>query len=343
MGTKLKEIVVKKEIKFDELKNKTLVVDSYNVLYQFLSTIRMRDGSPLKDSAGNVTSHLNGLFYRTVSMMSKGLKPAFVFDGEAPELKAQEREKRKQAKIKAQKEYEQAVKEEDVDAMKKYASRTSRLTADMVEEAKKLVTSLGLPVIQAPSEGEAQAALMVRNGDAWAEVSQDYDCLVFGVPRLVRNLTVSEKRKLPNKLSWQTVVPELLVLKDNLQEWNITQDQLIVLAILIGTDFNPGGVRGIGPKKGLKLVKEHKEFEDVFKAVKWKEHFETPWEKVFDTLKNIPTTTDYKLEWKSIDMDKLTELLCEEHDFSKTRVEDQLGKLGEIEKNKKQKGLGEFF
>lgn len=344
MGTKLKDLVIKQPITLDELKNKTLVVDSFNVLYQFLTTIRMADGSPLRDSAGNITSHLNGLFYRTTNLMNRGLRLAFVFDGEPPALKAKEREKRKQAKIEAQKKYEEAAEKEDLEEMKKYAARTARLTKDMVDEAKKLVSALGLPVIQAPSEGEAQAAFMVHQGDAFAEVSQDYDCLVFGVPRLVRNLTVSEKRKLPSKLAYQTVEPELIVLKENLTSWGISQDQLIALAMLVGTDFNPGGIHGIGPKNALKLVKKHdKHFDVLFAEVEWSGTFDTDWHDIFDTFKHIPTTKDYSLVWKPVNTEKVVELLCETHDFSKERIIEHLAKLAEAQKGKKQKGLGEFF
>ncbi|MDO8642954.1 MAG: flap endonuclease-1 [Candidatus Woesearchaeota archaeon] len=344
MGTKLKDLVIKQPITIDELKNKTLVVDSFNVLYQFLTTIRMGDGSPLRDSAGNITSHLNGLFYRTTNLMNRGLRLAFVFDGKPPALKAQEREKRNQAKIEAQKKYEHAAAEENIEDMKKYGARTARLTSEMVAEAKKLIEALGLPVIQAPSEGEAQAAFIVAQGDAFAEVSQDYDCVVFGVPRLVRNLTVSEKRKLPSKLAYQTVAPELITLKDNLKSWGISQDQLIALAMLVGTDFNPGGIHGIGPKNALKLVKKHDtHFDALFKEVKWSDHFDTDWHEIFDTFKHIPTTTDYALSWKPINTEKVVELLCEAHDFSKQRIEEHLAKLSEAQKGKKQKGLGDFF
>ena len=344
MGTKLRDIVIKQDITIEDLKNKSFVVDSSNMLYQFLSTIRMRDGSPLMDSHGNITSHLNGLFYRTTKLMSSNLKLAFVFDGKPPALKKQEREKREARKQEAVKAYEIAKEREDLGAMKKYASRTSRLTFEMVDEAKKLVKALGLPVIQAPSEGEAQAAMMVQQKDAYAEISQDYDCLVFGVPRLVRNLTVSEKRKLPSKLAYEKVTPELLVLQENLDAWKLNQDQLIVLAILIGTDYDPGGVPGIGPKKALKLLQDHKaDYDKIFKEVKWGEHWDIPWEEVFKTFKEISTTKDYVLTWKPPQPDVLRELLCEEHDFAEDRVNEVLKRFESGKTQRQQKGLGDFL
>jgi len=344
MGTKLKDITVKQEIDIPSLKNKSLVVDSYNVLYQFLSTIRMRDGSLLTDSEGNVTSHLVGLLSRTTYLMDKGLKLAFVFDGKPPALKTAERKRRKEAKIKAQEEYEVAKERGDMETMKKFASRTTVLTKDMVEEAKKLVAALGLPVVQAPSEGEAQAAYMVNQGDIYAEVSQDYDALLFGVPRLVRNLTITERKKMPSKLSYATVKPELIVLKDNLNHLEITQEQLIAMGILIGTDYNIGGIKGIGPKNALKLVKKYGEdFDELFKEAKWKEHFEMEWQEVFDTIKNIPTSDDYNLEWKGPDEKALYKLLCEEHEFAQERVDNIIKKLTKEQAKQKQKGLGDFF
>ncbi|HLC98750.1 MAG TPA: flap endonuclease-1 [Candidatus Nanoarchaeia archaeon] len=344
MGTKLKDITIKKEIEISDLKGKVLVVDSYNVMYQFLTTIRMADGSPLMDSKGNITSHLNGLFNRTTNLMLRGLKLGFVFDGKAPKLKQRERERRSELKEEARKEYEIAKKREDIELMKKYAARTSRLTSEMVEEAKKLITALGLPVIQAPSEGEAQAAHIVNNGDAYAEISQDFDCLVFGVPKLVRNLTVSEKRKLPGKLSYATVKPEMIDLQENLDALGITQDQLIALSVLIGTDYNPGGIKGIGPKNALKLVKKYKsDFDAMFRDSGWGNHFDFGWKEVFDTIKNMPVTDDYELKWKRPDTEAIKKFLVDGHDFSERRVEDALTKLETDKDKRSQKGLGDFF
>lgn len=343
MGTKLRDITLRKEISIDDLAGKRLVVDSYNVMYQFLTTIRMKDGSLLKDSKGNVTSHLTGLFSRSMNLMQRGIRLAYVFDGKAPKLKERERERRKELKQEAQKEYERAKQEEDIEDMKKYAARTSRLTEEMVEEAKKLINAMGMPVIQAPSEGEAQAAHIVKRGEAYAEISQDFDCLMFGVPRLLRNLTVSERRKLPGKIAFVEVKPEIIDLEENLNHLGITQDQLIALCMLIGTDYNPNGIKGIGPKNALKLVKEHKDNEKLFKEVKWDEHFDHPWQEVFDTIKKMPVSDRYDLQWREPDREKLVRLLCDEHDFSLKRVEDALEKLGKLKEKKSQKGLGDFF
>jgi len=344
MGTKLKEIAARKEIEISDLKDKKLVVDSFNVMYQFLTTIRLRDGSLLMDSKGQVTSHLNGLFHRSINLTQKGLRLAFVFDGEPPKLKMKERQRRRELKEVAAKRYEEAKEREDLEEMKKYAARTSVLTKEMIEEAKKLIDAMGMPVIQAPCEGEAQAAHIVKQGQAYAEISQDFDCLMFGVPRLVRNLTVSERRKLPGKQSFQVVKPEMIELKDMLKELDITHDQLIVICMLIGTDYNKDGIKGIGPKNALKIVRKHGEdFDKIFKEVQWGNYFDFPWEDIFGLVKKMPVTDDYKLEWKKPDNDKIMKLLVDNHEFSEKLVKDTLAKLEKEKEIKSQKGLTQFF
>lgn len=344
MGTNLKDIAVGKEIEFSELEGKKLVVDSMNVIYQFLSSIRQQDGSLLTDSKGHPTSHLVGLFSRMTKLKKLGIQLAFVFDGKKPDLKKKEVERRSALKKQAQVEYEIAKEREDVAAMRKYAARTSLLTKEMINEAKELLDALGFPIIQAPSEGEAQAAFMVKQGDFYAEVSQDYDCLMFGVPRLIQNLTLSERKKSKNKLSYEKIKPVVVDLKETLAKNNLTQDQLIVLGILVGTDFNIGGIKGIGPQKGLKLVEKHRNnFDALFEEAKWSENFEFSWKEVFDTIKNMPVTKDYELKWKKIDRDRVIQILVEEHEFSRERVEKNLNDMEELETKGKQKGLGDFF
>jgi flap endonuclease-1 len=344
MGVNLKEIVVKNEISIPQLCGKRLVVDGNNVLYQFISTIRQADGTLLMDSHGSVTSHLNGLFYRTTKLMHYGLKLIFVFDGKPPELKLAERERRAGIKEDAQRMYDKAKEAGNVDDMKKYAMRTSRLTREMMDEAIELITALGIPVIRAPSEGEAQAAYLVKNGDAFAEISQDYDCLLFGVPRMVQNLTISERKKKKDKLAYETVKPQIIELEPNLKQLGIDHDQLIALGLLVGTDYNIGGIKGIGPKKALDLIKKYpSDFNGLFESVKWSEHFSYPWKEVFNLFKEMPVHKDYTLKWDEIDQDKLISLLCDKHEFSRLRVEDTLNNLKSSQSKISQKGLGDFF
>ena len=341
MGIAFKDLIPGKETELKELEGKTLIIDTYNLLYQFLSSIRSRDGSLLMDSKGNITSHLVGLFSRITKLMNYHLKLAFVFDGKPPSLKEKEREKRKSLKLEAQKEYEKAKKEKDIDSMKKYASRTSILTKEMVDDAKKLLEYLGLPIIQAPSEGEAQAAFISKKENCFC-VSQDYDSLLYGTPNLVRNLSILGKRKQTDKLSYTTIKPEIINLADSLNNLQIDNDQLIAIAMLIGTDYNQGGIKGIGPKNALNLVKKYgKEFDDLFKEVKWNEYFEIPWTEIYYLFKKMPVVEDYKLEWKSINTLKLKEFLLD-HNFSEERINSNLEKLEKKEEARKQKSLGDF-
>src|SRR3989338_165864 len=270
MGVAITELLIKKEIELDELSGKTIVIDAPIQLYQFLSSIRGRDGSLLSDSKGEVTSHLIGLSSRIPKLMEKNIRLAYVFDGKVPDLKKKERERRKELKIEAEKKYQEAVKKEDLEEMKKYAARTTRLTPSMIEEAKKLIEALGIPIIEAPSEAEAQASHIVKNGDAFAVGTNDADCLMFGAPRIIRNLSIVGKRKKTSKLAYETISPELVDLAENLNNLGIDNDQLIALSMLVGTDYNINGIKGIGPKNALKLVKQYgKNFDSLFKEVKW--------------------------------------------------------------------------
>ncbi|MFH0875990.1 MAG: flap endonuclease-1 [archaeon] len=341
MGTNLAPVLSPVEINLENLSGKKLVIDSYNTLYQYLASIRQQDGTPLMDSKGNVTSHLSGLFFRTINMMEKGMKPAFCFDGKAPELKKKEQERRRNLKEEAIANYEVAKEAQDIESMQKFAKRTGKLTTEMIAESKELILAMGLPVIQAPSEAEAQCSYMAKKGDFYAVVSQDTDSLVFGASRIIKNLTLSERKKIKGTFGYEKILPEEIILADVLNRLSIDQDQLIALSMLVGTDFNIGGIKGIGAKKGLILLKKYsKDFDSLFSEAKWSEHFDYPWKEVFDLIKNMPVTDDYNLNWKSIDKEKIIDILVTRHGFSIERIEAALEKQV---KKQAQKGLGEWF
>ena len=343
MGVAFKDLIISKEIQLDDLKNKIIILDTYNILYQFLTTIRGIDGTPLMDSNGNITSHLVGLFSRTTNLMQRGIRPVFVFDGKHPDLKQREQERRNQVKLEAHKKFLEAQKREDKKEMKKYASRTTRLNKEMIEESKKLISALGLPIVQAPSEGEAQAAHMVKEKKGYALGSQDYDSLIHGATKLVRNLSISGRRKKGNTIGYETISPEIIDLSENLNHLGIDQNQLIVLAIIIGTDYNPGGIKGIGPKNALKLVKQHKkDFDSLFKEIKWSDNFDFQWTEVYNLIKKMPITDKYEIKWGNIEDEKINRLLIDEHDFSEQRVANTLKKLNKTTTGKQQKSLGDF-
>ncbi|MEK6984663.1 MAG: flap endonuclease-1 [Nanoarchaeota archaeon] len=344
MGVALTELLLVKEIDLEFLHNKILVVDAPMWLYQFLSSIRQRDGSLLTDSKGQVTSHLMGLFTRISNLTGQNIKLAFVFDGEPPKLKHITLEKRKEVKIQAEKKFEQAKEIADKELMKKYAARTSRLTDGMIDEARKLIEAFGLPVIDATSEAEAQASLIVKNGDAFALATNDADAMLFGAPKIVRNVNMAGKKKRANQLNYDIIHPDLIVLEDNLKHLDISQDQLIALAMLIGTDYNSGGIKGIGPKTALKMVKQYgNNFGALFREANWGNFFDISWEEVFDLIKHIPVNKQYRLKWQDVDEEKIVNLLAHKHDFSEERVRNQIETLVREKHSKSQKGLGEFF
>jgi len=340
MGVKLKDLIAPKAIEIKDLRNKVLAVDAHNILYQFLTTIRQRDGTPLTNSEGKITSHLNGLFYRCTKFMEEGLKLAFVYDGIPPKLKAKEIAARREMKQAATEKYNEAKIAGDTNGMKKFASRATYLSKDMIEESKKLLNLLGIPVIQAPSEGEAQAAFMTQR-DAYAVVSQDYDSLLSNCTRVVRNLSIEGKRKKAGTLTHTTVSPEIIELKDVLNTLQITQDQLITMGILIGTDYNNGGIPGIGPKKALKLVKEIKNQNELFTKVEWNKHFDIDWKDIFDTIKNMPITKEYKLDWKKPKIEELREFLIKQS-FTAERIDQKLKVFTENTEKNQQTGLGQW-
>jgi flap endonuclease 1 (EC 3.1.-.-) len=247
---------IKREVQLSELKGKKVSIDAYNAIYQFLTAIRQPDGTPLMDSQGRVTSHLSGIFYRTISLLEEGVIPIYVFDGKPPELKAQELERRRKIKEEAEKKLEKAKEEGETKELKKYSQMATRLTNDMAEEGKRLLEAMGIPVVQAPSEGEAEAAYLCSQGYTWAAASQDYDSLLFGANKLIRNLTLTGKRKLPKKDVYVEIKPELIELEDLLKKFGITREQLVDIGILIGTDYDPDGIKGIGPSYCSKNNKE---------------------------------------------------------------------------------------
>lgn len=336
MGVQISEIIPSKEIEITDLAGKKIAVDALNTLFQFLSIIRDRmTGEPLKDSKGRVTSHLSGLFYRISNLLEIGIKPVFVFDGKPPEFKREtlkERETKKQA---AEKKWEDALKKGE--PAFKYAQAASRMTDDMISSSKELLEYMGIPHLQAVSEGEMQCAFMCKKGDVWASGSQDFDSVLDGSPRLIRNLSISGRKKLPGKEVYIGVKPQLIELKQVLSSLGLTQEQLVILGILIGTDYNPGGIKGIGPKTGLKLVKELKTLDNIMKSVEWK--FDVSVDEIYDFFLKPKVTEDYKIEWKAPDRNRILKFMVDEHDFSQERVESVLGKLDESSKKPKQFSL----
>ncbi len=339
MGVDIGSLFEKEKISYKDLHDRIIAVDAHNVLHQFLSIIRSRDGSPLKDSQGRITSHMSGLLYRTANMIEARIKPVFIFDGKPDLLKEKTLLDRKRRKIKAEKEYKEALEKGDLAKARSKAQQTSKVTEEIIDQSLELLDALGIPCIKAPSEGESQASYMVKKKDVYAVGSQDFDCLLLGAPVLVRNLTSSSKRKLPGKKAYVKVHPEMIKLRPNLKKLKISQRQLVDMGILIGTDFNEG-IKGIGPKKSLKLIKNNGNAENAIAKIGADD---AP---TFDEIKEIrklflepKVTDDYNLNWKPADEEKVIEILCDKHQFSEKRIKSSLEKFENMQEIVKQKTL----
>lgn len=334
----------KTQVNLRDLAGKSVAIDAYNALYQFLAIIRQPDGTPLKDSSGRVTSHLSGLLYRTSNLVEMGISVAYVFDGTPPALKEIEIKRRIRTKEEAMVKYEKAVSEGKIEEARTYAQATSRLKDYMEEDSKRLLDLLGIPWVQAPGEGEAQAAYITKRRVTNFCASQDYDSLLFGAPTLVRNVTISGRRKLPRKQLYVEVIPETVELGRVLVELGISYEQLVDVGILVGTDYNPEGVKGIGPKTALKLIREYGSLESLLqKSLKGAEFPVDP-QRIRDVFLRPRVTDDYSLKWRTPDTGGVVDFLCRERDFSEDRVRRALEKMSKgIENEKAKTTLDAFF
>src|SRR5512133_854351 len=304
MGVALRDIIAeyKTPVTWEALPG-IAAIDANNALYQFLTIIRQPDGTPLMDSQGRVTSHLSGILFRMASFMERGIKPVFVFDGKPAALKQATIDERRKLRDTAGEKWKEAQERGDDEEAYKQARSATRVDATIIETSKELLRLMGIPVVQAPGEGEAQASYMVAQGDARYVVSQDYDTLLFGAPMLVRNLTVSGKRKIRGRQI--TVSPERVVLADALAGLSLTREQLIEIGILIGTDFNYG-VDGVGAKTGLKIVQKG---EFIAKLKEKQPDFDPG--PVIDMFLHPPVTDDYTLAAGHPDPEAIRKMLCD--------------------------------
>ena len=309
MGLPLRDIASAQELPWDALAGRTLAVDGYNAVYQFLATMRQRDGQLFSDAEGRVTSHLMGVFYRTTSLLREGVLPVWVFDGKPPERKTGTIRQRIEAKEKAEEQWQEALAAGDLETARRKAAQTSRLTRPMVEELRQLLTALGVPSIQAPSEGEAQASVMAARGTVWATASEDYDTLLFGAPRLVRGLAARSR-------GGTSPGAQLIDRAEMLSSLGINDEELILLGVVIGTDFNDG-VRGYGPKKALKLVQEHLGFRATVEKVGIDPQEA---EEVAEIFRHPQSVEVPPVSFGPVDETAIRSLLVDTHGFSEERV-----------------------
>ncbi|MEE9236296.1 MAG: flap endonuclease-1 [Thermoplasmata archaeon] len=337
MGVHLAPLIRKQIVNLQNLRGHSFAVDGNNVLYQLLALIRLRDGKPLTSQTGRVTSHLVGLLFRTTRLISDyDMSLVFTFDGRPHERKREELRTRRATRLKAAKEYAEAVERRDYATAWSKAVASSRLTQDLVMDAQRLLDLLGIPWVQALGEGEAQAAFICSRGQVWASATRDYDALLYGSPRLLRYLTISGREFLPSKGISRPLEPELIRLDDFLGTLQLTQEQLIDLAIIVGTDYNRG-VRGIGPHKALNLLQQYGCLENLPSELT--DRLPSDFAAIRDLFLHPAVTKDYHIQPGGIDRDGLMEFLCEERGFSRRRVGKALGRL---EKLRSHPSLAEF-
>jgi flap endonuclease-1 len=341
LGVNFKDLIPKTQVKLEDLAGKIIAIDAYNAIYQFLSIIRQPDGTPLKDSTGKITSHLSGLFYRTSNLVEMGIKPIYVFDGKAPALKAAEIERRKHVKVEAIANYAKAAASGDTEKMRMLAQVATSMKDYMQDDSRKLLDLMGVPWTKAPSEGEAQAAHMNKKGDADYCASQDYDSLLFGACKLLRNVTISGRRK--RGKVFIEVVPEVVELPKTLNECGLTHEQLIDVGILIGTDFNPEGVKGIGPKTALKIIRQYGTLKNALPHIE-NVTFADKIDQIQEIFLHPEVTDNYKIEWKEPDESGLIDFMSREKEFGEERIKKSLERMTiGIKKQKGKVSLEKWF
>ena len=327
MGCNLRDITSPETIDLTSLAGKRVGVDAFLTAFQFLTTMRDRspqgDGGPLRAENGKVVSHLMGFLNRTTTMLAAGIKPVFVFDGQAPDLKADEIAQRKARRLDAERIHKEALAAGDFPLAQKMAQRIMHFSPEMVAETKQLLDLLGVPWVDAKAEGEGQAAVMAAKGQLDVVATQDWDALLYGTPFLVRNLMSHGSKR-----HGRVVQAQKIMLKDVLDENELTRSQLIDLAIMIGTDFHPG-IKGIGPKTGMKLIKTHGTIEAIC-AAKEKDVPERLAEirSIFHDhpAHDVEATT---LEPGQVNTEGLIQFLQVERQFSQRRMDNAFDKLRE--------------
>ncbi len=344
MGVKITEIVMgaKRSPSIADLANKKVAIDAFNWLYSFLAPIRLADGSMLKDSSGLSTSHLSGFFFRNIYLLENRIKPVYVFDGKPSELKKETIAKRVEIRTEAKKKAEDAKDVGEMEDVRKFSEASTHIEPHMIPECKRLFELMGIPYIEAPSEGEAQAAHLVNKNDVYTAVSQDYDCFLFGARSLLRNLTQQKVRRIRGKD--YHIEMEAYELQEVLKYLSLTREQLVDLGIIIGTDFNPG-IKGVGQKTALKYMVEYSSIENLFDkkpdlAQKLPMDLVSQVRKVF--LK--PDVTDtYDIAVTPFNPKGLVEFLCKEKGFNEERINSRITILQKALKKASQQSLDSFF
>lgn len=300
------------------LKGRSFAVDASIEIHRFLALVRRPDGTLFTDQSGRVTSHLIGLLAWTSRLITEYMmSPVFVFDGPPNPLKRRTLEVRRRARRKAEVEYSEAASKGDYSRAWSKAVMTGRVTGDVLEDSKRMLTLMGVPWLDAPEDAEAQASYMAARGDVWAVGSKDYDSLLYGAPILARYLSIAGQEFLLAQRRMRRLIPELVKLSENLKELGITREQLVDLGILVGTDFNEG-IRGVGPKKALSLVRKYGSLEHL------PDEIGSQLPAGFDDVRQVflqpKIRESYELEASQPDSEGLVKFLVMDRAFSEDRV-----------------------
>ncbi|KAJ1519263.1 hypothetical protein ONE63_004564 [Megalurothrips usitatus] len=327
-------------VKENEIKNyfgRKVAIDASMSLYQFLIAVRS-EGAQLTDAAGETTSHLMGTFYRTIRLVENGIKPVYVFDGKPPEMKSGELNKRAERREEAQKALQQAEEAGDAENIDKFNRRLVKVTKHHGEQCKDLLKLMGIPYIDAPCEAEAQCAALVKSGKVYATATEDMDALTFGSSVLLRHMTFSEARKMP--------IQEFHLNKV-LEELELSHDEFIDLCILLGCDYCDS-IRGVGPKRAMDLIKQHRNIETILKNLDSKKYpvsEDWPYKEARRLFiePEVAQPESLELKWVEPDEEGLVKYLCGDKNFNEERVRNGAKKLAKARSGTTQGRLDSFF
>ncbi|XP_023221977.1 flap endonuclease 1-like [Centruroides sculpturatus] len=327
-------------VKENEIKNyfgRKIAIDASMSIYQFLIAVR-QETNVLTNSEGETTSHLVGLFYRTIRMVENGIKPVYIFDGKPPTMKNEELEKRQERREEAQKQLEKAEELGNIEEVSKFTRRLVKVTRQHNEDCKTLLQLMGIPYIEAPCEAEAQCAAMVHSSKVYATATEDMDGLTFGSNVLLRHMTFSEARKMPiREYHLDKVIEEL----------EVNQKEFIDLCILLGCDYCES-IKGIGPKKAIELIRQYRSIDDIIEKLD-KKKYQIPENWMYKEARELflnPEVTDPKeieLKWTDPDEEGLVKFLCGDKGFSEDRVKNGTKKLMKGRHGSTQGRLDSFF
>ncbi|KAL6495028.1 Elongation of fatty acids protein 2 [Orobanche gracilis] len=327
-----------KEQKFESYFGRKIAIDASMSIYQFLIVVGRSGTDMLTNESGEVTSHLQGMFSRTIRLLEAGIKPVYVFDGTPPDLKKQELAKRFSKRADATEDLNDALETGNKEDIEKFSKRTVKVTKQHNEDCKRLLRLMGVPVIEAPSEAEAQCAALCKTGKVYGVASEDMDSLTFGAPKFLRHLMDPSSKKIP--------VMEFEVAKV-LEELNLTMDQFIDLCILSGCDYCDS-IRGIGGLTALKLIRQHGSIENILENIS-KERYQIPddwpYQEARRLFKEPSVFTDddqLELKWSPPDEEGLISFLVTENGFNSDRITKAIEKI-KAAKNKSSQGRLESF